>query len=74
VLAGGDESKSSCYLISYLCALPVAKSKELHESWDRVKTRKAESRSVRKWGEARNPEPSRYSPGVHMMRNQELRQ
>ena len=58
------------HLISYLCALPVAKSKELHENWDRVKTRKAES--VRKRGEARNPKPSRYSPGIHMIRNQEL--
>ena len=55
-------------VLSFLCALPVEKSKELHQNWDRARSSKAEA--VRKRGEAKRPKPTRYSPGMHTYRTQ----
>ena len=45
------------HLLNFLCALPIARSSELHESWDRTRTKKAES--VRKRIESHTPKPNR---------------
>ena len=56
------------HLLSYLCTLPVARSIQLHQNWERTKTSKAEL--VRKRGEARKPKQSRYASGLQAFRHQ----
>ena len=56
------------HLISFLCTLPIARSDQLHQNWERTKTSKAEL--VRKRGEARKPKQSRYASGLQAFRQQ----
>ena len=59
------------HLLSFLCTLPVARSEQLHQNWERTKTSKAEL--VRKRGEARKPKQSRYASGLQAFRQQWLK-